>query len=194
MAAKRVQRTQGRPAGGSEEIVRAILDATLRQLEKRGYDELRVEDVARKAGVNKTSVYRRWPSKGELVVAALKVRGDDEPPFTESGELRRDLVTLLTAKAAGLSTPRGRKVLRALMAFDEEAAAQLSSAFPEGRYGKPRAVLAHAIERGALPPDADALFLTEMLLAPILHRILVLHMKVDEAFVARVVDHVLPRA
>jgi hypothetical protein len=77
------------------------------------------------------------------------------------------------------------------MTFDEEALAQLSSAFPEGRYKKPRAVLAHAIERGALPPDTDALFLTELLLAPILHRILVLHMPVDEAFVTRVVDHVL---
>ena len=191
MAAKRVRRMQGRPAGGSEEIVRGILDATLRQLEKRGYAELRVEEVALAAGVNKTSVYRRWSSKGELVVAALKARGNDEPPFAESGELRRDLVSVLTAKAAGLSTPRGRKVLRALMAFDEETAAQLSSALPEGRYGKPRALIEHAVERGALPPCTDPLFLTELLLAPILHRILVLHMPVDEAFVARVVDHVL---
>jgi AcrR family transcriptional regulator len=163
----------------------------LRQLEKHGFAELRVEEVALAAGVNKTSVYRRWPSKGELVVAALKARGDREPPFAESGDLRRDLVTLLTAKAAGLSTPRGRKVLRALMSFDDDAAGELRAMFPEGRYRKPRALLTRAIERGALPPDADAPFLTELLMAPILQRILVLHTPVDEAFVARVVDHVL---
>ncbi len=190
MAAKRTKRAQGRPAGGSGAIVRAILDATLRQLQKRGYTELRVEEVALEARVNKTSVYRRWPSKSELVAAALKARGENEPAFSESGNLREDLVKLLTAKAAGLSTPRGRKVLRALMAFDEDALPQLSDAFPDARYSKPRAVLAHAIERGALPPDADARFLTELLLAPILHRILVLRIAVDEPL-SRVVDHVL---
>src|SRR6185312_2142551 len=94
------RRTQGRPQGGSEEIVRAILDATLVQLEARGFAELRVDDVARAAGVNKTSVYRRWPSKAELVLAALRNRSEDEPTFVETGELRRDLFELLTVKAA----------------------------------------------------------------------------------------------
>jgi hypothetical protein len=98
---------------------------------------------------------------------------------------------MLAAKAAGLSTPRGRKVLRALMSLDDASAAELRTIFPEGRYGKPRALISGAIERGALPAGADASFLTELLLGPIFHRILVLHLPVDEPFVARVVDHVL---
>ena len=149
------RRTQGRPQGGSEEIVRAILDATLVQLEAHGFAELRVEDVARAAGVNKTSVYRRWPSKADLVLAALRNRGEDEPTFVESGELRRDLVELLTVKAAKLSTPRGRQVLRARRAFGDEESAALARALRERQNAKIRELLTRAVERGALPPGSD---------------------------------------
>lgn len=96
MASKTIRRAQGRPQGGSEEIVRAILAATLEQLEAHGVVDLRVEEVARAAGVNKTSVYRRRPSKGDLVLAALGTLRDEEPRFVESGDLRRDLVDVIT--------------------------------------------------------------------------------------------------
>jgi AcrR family transcriptional regulator len=151
MAVRRIRRPHGRPQGGSEEIVRGILDATLKQLEAHGFVDLRVEEVARAAGVNKTSVYRRWPSKGDLVLAALGTTSDDEPPFVESGDLRRDLVDMLTAKAATMSTPRGRKILRAIMVFDDddEDVASLTGALREHRYTRPRALLASTSSGGS---------------------------------------------
>jgi AcrR family transcriptional regulator len=196
MTVRSTPRAHGRPQGGSEEIVRAILDATLEQLEARGFVDLRVEEVARVAGVNKTSVYRRWPSKGELVLAALATTSDEGPPFVESGDLRRDLVDLLTAKTATLSTPRARRILRALMVFDADAegVAALTDALRQHRYSTPRGVLARAVERGALPQGSDTGFLCELLLAPILHRILIVNEPVDAAFLARLVDQVLAGA
>jgi AcrR family transcriptional regulator len=191
MAVKRIRRAHGRPQGGSEQIVAAILAAALEQLEANGFAELRVEEVARAAGVNKTSVYRRWPSKGDLVIAALGTLRDDEPSFVESGDLRRDLIDMLTAKAATFGTSRGRRIMRALMAFDDDEVAGLTSALREHRYTKPRALLARAIERGALPAGSDPSFLCELLLAPVLHRILILNEPVDAEFLAKVVDHVL---
>lgn len=190
MAVKLGRRAQGRPQGGSEEIVRAILAATLEQLETHGFVDLRVEEVARVAGVNKTSVYRRWPSKSDLVLAALGTLPDDDPPFVDSDDLQRDLVDLITAKAATMSTPRGRKMMRAMMAFDD-GVASLTVALRAHRYVKLRARLARAIERGALPPGSDPGFLSELLFAPVLHRILILNELVDTAFLAKVVDHVL---
>jgi AcrR family transcriptional regulator len=190
MAVKLERRAQGRPQGGSEEIVRGILEATLEQLEAHGFVDLRVEEVARVAGVNKTSVYRRWPSKGELVLAALGTLPDDEPSFVDSDDLQRDLVELVTAKAATMSTPRGRKMMRAMMAFDD-GIASLTVALRAHRYSKLRARLARAIEHGVLPPGSDPGFLSELLVAPVLHRILILDEPVDAPFLAKVVDHVL---
>jgi AcrR family transcriptional regulator len=190
---KRVRRALGRPQGGSEEIVRAILEATLAEIEAHGFADLRVEDVARAAGVNKTSVYRRWPTKGELVLAALATTSSDEPELVESGDLRRDLIAMLTAKTAQISTPRGRKIMRALMAFDD-GVESLTAALREHRYTKARALLANAVARGALPRDSDPGFLSELLMAPVLHRILIVNEPVGAAFLARVVDHVLEGA
>src|SRR5258707_2197699 len=68
---KKKERRTGRPKGGSDAIVRAVLEATLRQLGDRGFAGVSVDEVAKAAAVNKTSVYRRWPSRSALVLAAL---------------------------------------------------------------------------------------------------------------------------
>jgi AcrR family transcriptional regulator len=187
-------RARGRPVGGSDAIVDAILATTLTHLEERGFEDLSVEEIARAAGVNKTSVYRRWPSKADLVLAAVGSVSDAEPPFVESGELRSDLVRLLEAKAASLATPLGQNMGRALMALDGKARRESNEAFLKERPSVPRAVLARAIARGDLPPDADPDFLDELLAGPILRRILMRNEPVDTAYVTRVVDHVLAAA
>ncbi len=196
MATKR-RRARGRPAGGSDAIVDAILATTLTHLEAHGFDELSVEAIARAAGVNKTSVYRRWPSKADLVLAAVATVAaarEDEPAFVESGDLRADLIRLLEAKARNLATPLGQNMGRALMALEGKVRRETNEAFLRERPSMRRAVLAHAIDRGELPPDTDADFLGELLTAPILRRILMRHEPVDVAYVARVVDHVLAAA
>lgn len=86
------ERPRGRPR--SAEAHRAILEATLDLLAEVGYGRLTIEGVAARAGVGKTTIYRRWPSKPALVVAvaerlAEKVRRPD------TGSTRRDLVLLL---------------------------------------------------------------------------------------------------
>jgi len=187
-------RARGRPAGGSDAIVDAILATTLTHLEEHGFEDLSVEEVARAAGVNKTSVYRRWPSKADLVLAAVGSVRESEPPFVESGDLRSDLVQLLEAKAASLATPLGQNVGRALMALLGTARREGNEALLNERPSPRRALLARAIAGGELPPDADADFLDELLTAPLLRRILIRNEPVDTAYVTRVVDHVLAAA
>ena len=64
-------RSRARVGGRSARVVSAVLRMTLEVLGQEGYAGLRVEDVAARAGVNKTTIYRRWPTRADLVVAAL---------------------------------------------------------------------------------------------------------------------------
>jgi AcrR family transcriptional regulator len=183
------RRPAGRPAGGSDAIVRAVLDATLAELGASGYERLRVEDVAAAAGMNKTSVYRRWATKAELVLAAVDGARDGARPFRETGDLRADLVALLLAKVRRVSTPRGRAIGRALFSIDADD--PVAAAIRARRYSLPTSVVQRAIERGELARDVDPAFVSELLLAPVLHRLFVTNESVGRAFVERVVDHVL---
>ena len=188
-AAPRKRRAAGRPAGGSDAIVRAVLEATLAELAARGYERLRVEDVAAAAGMNKTSIYRRWPTKADLVLAAVDGTRDGARPFRETGDLRADLVALLRAKVRRVATPGGRAIGRALFSIDADD--PVAAVIRARRYSLPASVVQRAIERGELAPDVDAAFVSELLLAPVLHRLFVTNEPVGRAFVERVVDHVL---
>jgi AcrR family transcriptional regulator len=192
MAVRRPPRKnpRGRPPGGSDAIVRGILEATREELQRRGFAELRVERVAAAAGVNKTSIYRRWPTRAELVAAAIAQASEEEPAITPTADLRGDLIALLGQKAANLAHPRARKILQTLMALGDQPSAKLGAQLHAHRYRRPRALLAAAVASGALPPKTDVDFLTELLMAPLLHRIL-LGQRVDRAFITRVVDHAL---
>jgi AcrR family transcriptional regulator len=188
---KAKERRGGRPKGGSDAIVRAVLDATLRQLEDRGLSGVSVDEVAKTAGVNKTSVYRRWPSRGALVLAALHTLRDHEPPPPQAGSLRENLIAILSAKVAMVSSSSGRKILRAMIAFEDEEVARVARALRKQRYRVPFAVIQSAIARGELSPGTDPSLLAEVLLAPMYYRITLLNQPVTARYIARVVDQVL---
>lgn len=191
---KKTVRRGGRPKGGSDGIVRAVLEATLQQLGDRGFPGVSVDEVAKAAGVNKTSVYRRWPSRGALVLAALQTLRDREPPPPQTGSLREDLIAMLSAKVALVRTPSGCKILRAMIAFEDEEVARVARALRKQRYRVPMAVLQRAIARGELPAGTDPSLLAEVLLAPMYYRIIVLNQPVSHRYIERVVDQVLAGA
>ena len=89
------RRTEGRRVHGrSARVVEDVLKATLEEIGRAGYEALRVEDVASRSGVNKTTIYRRWPTKVDLVSAAMRhLAPAPEPP--ETGSVRSDLLALL---------------------------------------------------------------------------------------------------
>jgi AcrR family transcriptional regulator len=191
--ARRARRL-GRPAGGSEPIIGAILDATLEALGSQGYAGLRVEDVAARAGVNKSSIYRRWPAKSDLVSAALGALQQQIPPEPDTGSLRRDAISMLRASRARMASPAGAAIVRAVLAVDDPGVAQLARSIWDRAYTTPSPVFERAMERGELPRGTDTAFLLELLVAPVLHRIFVLHKSADDAFLTRVVDSVLAGA
>lgn len=176
--------------------MRAVLDVTLAQLAEVGLERLSIPEVAELAGVNKTSIYRRWPDKAELVrdaLAAAMRHADDTP---DTGELRGDLVALSRAVAAFAQSPVGTAVVRILLAEggNPELRALANAAYREtGRHG-PRVVLARAVARGELRDDVDPSLVMFTLAGAIVHRVFIEQAKATEGFLERVVDLVLDGA
>jgi AcrR family transcriptional regulator len=85
----------------------AILAAAIQELEELGFAKMTVESVAKRAGAAKISVYKRWPTKVELAVAATYRLVAEQPPIPATGSLRGDLFAWLRAAADQLAGPAG---------------------------------------------------------------------------------------
>ncbi|MFO0611795.1 MAG: TetR/AcrR family transcriptional regulator [Polyangiaceae bacterium] len=155
---------RARTGGRSARVVRDVYAAAIEVFAERGYGAFSMDEVATRAGVNKTTIYRRWPTKGALVSAALlDLRAADEVT-PDTGELAKDLEVLLVHKAEVMSTPRGRGIRRAILTGRDEPELQaLVRTLRREHPLVPRAVLARAVERGELPPETDLELLTDTL-------------------------------
>lgn len=162
-------RSRGRPR--SSQAHEAILDATLALLAEKGYEHLTVEDVAAAAGVGKATIYRRWPSKAPLVIAAYAQLPGLATPDT--GNLSDDLTALLRNFARILETtplPRVLPILAGECLHDPELSKLLVPINRERR--KPLlGILERAVGRGELPADLDVGAAADLIVGPIMTRI-----------------------
>jgi AcrR family transcriptional regulator len=115
------RRDAGRPRGPA--VVAAVLAAVRTELAETGFEGLSVERVARRAEVNKTSVYRRWPTREALVAAAMEGLLDDFGASPDTGSLRGDLHALAAPIAELAARPDGVALLRAALSTTASAAA-----------------------------------------------------------------------
>jgi AcrR family transcriptional regulator len=161
-------RPPGRPRSASTH--RAIIEATIELFIERGYHGMSIEGVAARAGVGKTAIYRRWPSKEELVVDAIQHLAPDIRP-RDTGSLRDDLIDLLVQLQRVLTSTRAGEVIPRMLP-------EVASGSPLGRTWvrrviEPRLAMVDAIvnggiDRGELPPDLDLELARSMLVGPIL--------------------------
>src|SRR5256885_5219091 len=105
------QMTKGVRTGGRSGRVReAILAAVIDELTRAGYAALTVETVAARAGVNRTTIYRRWPTLDDLLVDALTTWSLEALPVPDTGSIETDLLTLGRELADVLNGGIGRQV------------------------------------------------------------------------------------
>ena len=168
-------------------VVRRVLDVTLKELARAGLERLSVPAVARKAGVNKTSVYRRWPTKQALVRAALELSMQHVREVPDTGCLVDDLSELAKVVAAFITSPRGTGVLRIVFADGQSARAKAlaQSMWQDAGGALPRVIIERAIARGELPPEADVELLLFTLAGALLHRVFVERGEVDAHYLER---------
>jgi AcrR family transcriptional regulator len=158
---------RGRPP--SARVDAAIRQATLALLEEAGYLSMSVEQVARRAGVGKAAIYRRWRSKAELVFAHLMHDLELQPP-DDGGSLRADLTVLAQHLADRLSDPVAGRAMRGLVA-DVHEDPVLTKRFTTTFIARERECLAvvldRAVARGELAERPDLAWAHALLAGPV---------------------------
>jgi len=148
-------RRPGRPR--SEQAEQAIIDATLDLFAEQGFEGVCVEAVAARAGVGKATIYRRWPNKEELLLAAF---GSLKSPFPEPKgvSVRDDLLAMVEVMCADKADPRKARRYALLLGEGEKyprLMARYKETVVEPRRDVMRAVIRRGIETGELRPDID---------------------------------------
>lgn len=184
-----------RTGGRSERVVASVLEAARAELASVGYVALRLEDVAARAGVAKTTIYRRWATKAELVHAALHEAGRYDEPLPDTGSLRKDMLVMLERSMKLIGTPRGLAVARMVTMEGEgpEVNALCRRLKDEARTHRASLVV-RAQERGLLPADVDPILVTDTVFTLVLSRLVRFGERVDRATCERLVDLVVTGA
>lgn len=178
-----------------ERLVAKVLDSTLHELANVGYHALSIEVVAEHAGVNKTTIYRRWPTKVDLVRDAFRSMVDHIFTNPDEGSLRADLIAFAKGIRDIASTRRGRAIFRVMAAEGENT--ELGEVMNELRKTSlciPEKIMARAVKRGEVPLGSDGELIVSCVAAPILNWVQMDGRIVDDARVAEVVDLVLDGA
>lgn len=163
-----------RPGGRAARVRSAVLAATSSLLAEVGYEKMSMDEVATRAGVHKTTVYRRWPTKAQLVFDAVRLRADTNVPVPDTGSLRGDLEALARSVVANLSSDVGTQYSRTLVAAAATSTelAESMHTFWAQRFAATARVVEAAVERGELPPDLDPSVVIQTLVGPIWLRVL----------------------
>nr|WP_229924520.1 TetR/AcrR family transcriptional regulator [Streptomyces sulfonofaciens] len=179
------------PAGAAvlrAEKTEAIRTAVFEELAAVGYGRMSIEGIARRAGVGKTAVYRRWRSKLHLVldlVSALAVQG---LPTPDTGSLESDLRLLYELTARALRHPVASQIipdLQAEAARNPDMADALQKALRQGQASVASGIVRAAVQRGELAAELDEDLALDLISGPLYWRAVVVRAKQPKGYLAR---------
>lgn len=185
-------RPRGRPRDTGRES--AILEAVAALLAERGYEGVTFEEVARRAGASKATLYRRWNSRREMVIAALKAgpARREGPDAIDTGSLRGDLLALCRRLITTMRSADGQTALLLLQAGleDPELCEEIERAVGPTGARLPAEVVDAAVRRGELPEGVDPFAFEEVTGSVLLLRRLN-GLETDDAYLEALVDAIL---
>ncbi|MEU9851743.1 TetR/AcrR family transcriptional regulator [Streptomyces sp. NPDC047974] len=179
----------GRPR--DERMTGAVLDAVVELVAEQGLAELTMAAVAARARVSKPAIYRRWPTKQDLVIAAAESRvGSLTVP--DLGSFREELRELLTARMRQYRVPGVDRLLAGVIGAAAEADAERSvyGAYTGRVTGETRRILERGVVRGEVRPDTDVAAASTLVAGSLLFRMLAEQGVPDQGLVDAVVDMV----
>ncbi|MGW1028316.1 TetR/AcrR family transcriptional regulator [Streptomyces sp. NPDC002577] len=146
-----------RPGGRTARVREAVLQATGDALAQDGFEALDLADIAHRAGVGKTTLYRRWGTPGALAADLLADMAEQSLPRTDTGSLEEDLTANARLVVKTLTDPRQARLFKALIAASlcNEQAAEALHRFYDVRIAEWAGCVTDAIRRGELPDDTD---------------------------------------
>lgn len=171
----------------------SILQAASELLNEIGFSSLTIEGIASRAGVGKTTIYRRWPNKASLVMDAFLAETAPQFPYSDTGSTIEDFREQMKLVVKVLNSPNGNTVATLIggSQTDSELAEAFRTHFLAIRRAESKAVLKKGIERGEIPSNIDADVLLDTLYAPLYFRLLIKYAPLTEHFVDQIVDLVL---
>ena len=171
-----------RPLGRGPKVRAAVLAATLAELTEGGYAALTVDNVAHRAGVHKTTIYRRWPDRESLIVDALTDHIAIDVPIPDTHAIETDLRELARSLVNMLTSPTGQAIIATMLsdAARIPGVADARRRLFDDRLRRAEPVITRAIDRGELPTATDPAELLKTLVAPIYFRLLITAEPIDE--------------
>jgi AcrR family transcriptional regulator len=180
------ERTATGGAALRQKVTDAITEATFAELAETGYARMSMEAIARRAGVGKAALYRRWPSKQEMLSELIRKAVEDTlPPIPATGALHTDLREYLGTLRGQLADPLVSSIGPGLIAEARHTGALadvLRTAVATPRRAAARTILQTSIDRDELPANLDLELAVDLLIAPLGFRILIIDGNTDDAY------------
>ncbi|OYO10416.1 TetR/AcrR family transcriptional regulator [Enemella evansiae] len=185
-----------RPGGRTARVRQAVLRATGDLLAERGFAGLDLTELAERAGVGRTTVYRRWGSATELIRDLLESMAEDSLPRVDTGSLTGDLRANARLVRTTLSDPRQGRLFRALImaGAGDEAAAEALHRFYATRIDEWAPCVTDAVARGELAEGTDARQVIQAVSAPLYYAFLASGEPLTEELADRAADAAIAAA
>ncbi|MFF4052948.1 TetR/AcrR family transcriptional regulator [Streptomyces chartreusis] len=180
-------RGRGRPR--EERVTGAVLTAVVDLVTEQGIGAVTMDAVASRAGVSKPAMYRRWPTKQDLIIAAAETRlGVLSVP--DLGDFRAELRLVLTARLEAYRLPGSDRLIAGLIGVAAEAGAARGqyAEYTERITSETRRILERGIDRGDVDPDTDVRAAATLVAAPLLFRLIGEQEMPDARFVETLVE------
>ncbi|MET0702221.1 MAG: TetR/AcrR family transcriptional regulator [Mycobacterium sp.] len=187
------RRTSGGPIL-QDDVTEAIEAAFFAELGRVGYGRLSIDAVAKRAGVGKAAVYRRWRSKLDLTVALVSKFAVAAVDVPDTGSLHGDVRQYLANGRAALMHPLARTIIPDMLSEatrTPELATVLGEAVREPRRAKAAELFERAVRRGELPPETDIGLAMDLMAGPLYWRLAVMQVEVTDEYCDRLATAVV---
>jgi AcrR family transcriptional regulator len=179
------------PAGAAVlrgDITVAIRNAVMNELAEVGYGRLSIEAVARRAGVGKTAIYRRWNNKLEMVMEIISDVAERKVPLPDTGSFSGDLSLLLLIVSTALRHRMASQIIPDLMAEaarNPQIAETLQRALRTHQQAVGEKLIGQAVARGELPAGTDPEVAVDLILGPLYWRLAVARQPIEDDYLEK---------
>ena len=187
------QSSPRRPGGRTAQTTARVNAAVMALLSEQGVEACTIPAVALRAGVERSTLYRRYPDRWAMMVDAIADQAEAQLTSSDQGSFARDLMALLRNLAGFLQSPVGAAVMSVALAIQSGGAPDYVDRFWAARGRQLRPMFDAAIERGELSPDVDVDQVVAIAAGPVYYRAFISPHPVDEEFIQAVTQSVLNR-
>ena len=172
-----------RPGGRSARVREAVLRAALEVISESGPSRFSIGEVAARADVHESSIYRRWGTRDRLTIEALLSHSQDTLKVPDTGSIHGDLVELGQALVRYGTSPLGAAISRTMASsLDDEESDRMRAEFWEARHAAVMVLVDRAKRRGELSDIVDGRRLIEVFISPIHFRLLLTREPIDDEY------------